>query len=385
MSMTEKSTVLIVDDTQQNVQVLSQMLRNEAFMVVAAFNGPDALNLVEKRRPDLILLDVMMPGMNGYEVCEKLKQNPETVSIPVIFLSALDDAEAKIRAFDVGGIDYITKPFQQKEVLARIRLHLQMKKLEQQQERYILELKEKQDHLTRLNKEKDEVLAIVSHDMRNPLGGIIGISNMMRYEKIDDPEQIDEMLTLIESSAERLLVLVNDLLDVAVIEANSIHLDFRDVDIAHLLTDVRQTHEPTARTKSITLGLHVETDVPHIRADASKIGQVISNLVSNAIKFTSSGGVVTIAARAGESHTQTLVITITDTGMGIPEEFMAGLFQKIGKHQRTGTLGEKGTGLGMPIVKRFVEEHKGRLEVHSTVSVGTVFTIILPINPESLV
>jgi len=381
--MIEKSTVLIVDDTQQNVQVLSQMLRNEDFQVLAAFNGPDALKLVDKRKPDLILLDVMMPGMNGYEVCEQLKQSPQFSQIPVIFLSALDDAEAKIRAFDAGGIDYITKPFQQKEVLARIRLHLKMRLLELQQERNIAELQEKQEHLSRLNKDKDEVLAIVSHDMRNPLGGIIGISNMMRSERIEDPEQVDEMLRLIESSAERLLLLVNDLLDVAVIEANSIKLDFRDIDLAEMLQDVRQTHEPTARTKSIDLELDVPQDLPHIRADASKIAQVISNLVSNAIKFTPSSGKIIMKSWTIESDPEHIMISITDNGIGIPEEYIPGLFQKIGKHQRTGTYGEKGTGLGMPIVKRFVEVHQGILTVKSEENKGTVFTITLPINPKS--
>ncbi|MCH8494188.1 MAG: response regulator [Balneolales bacterium] len=131
---TSKGSILVVDDTQQNVQVLSQMLRNENYTVFAAFDGADALRLLEKRIPDLILLDVMMPGMNGFEVCEKIKSNPDTSFIPVIFLSALSDTESKIHAFDAGGVDYITKPFQHREVMARVELHLSIQRLQNEKE-----------------------------------------------------------------------------------------------------------------------------------------------------------------------------------------------------------------------------------------------------------
>jgi two-component system, sensor histidine kinase and response regulator len=374
------STILIVDDTQQNVMVLSQMLRDAGYKVLAAFNGEDALKLLEKRKPELILLDVMMPGMNGFQVCEKLKKNDDVKRIPVIFLSALNDIDSKVNAFEAGGVDYITKPFQHQEVLARIELHLSVQLLQNEREKYILELKEKQEHLERLNEEKDEVLAVISHDMRNPLGGIIGIAELMKSESITDPEEVDELLGLIESSAQRLLALVNDMLDVAVIESNSVKIDLKPTDLAVLIQEVIRMHQPAAKNKNVTLNV-VVTELPQILCDDSKLSQVLGNLLSNAIKFTPSKGSITVEACKAIDQLKNVVLKVSDTGIGIPPEFMANLYEKMGGHQRYGTSGEKGTGLGMPIIKRYVEEHGGTIDVSSEPGKGTTFTIVLPLQP----
>lgn len=217
-------TILVVDDTQQNVQVLTQMLRGKQYKVLAAFNGEDAIALLSRKTPDLILLDVMMPGMDGFETCAEIRKEPMYDDIPIIFLSALSDVEAKVKALESGGVDYITKPFQQLEVLARIELHLRLRQLELERQQNVIRLE-------KMNKEKDEVLGIISHDMRNPIGGIIGISNFLRTDGPTDDKELYDMLALIESSAERLLLLVNDLLDIALIEANSLQLTFTKTDI----------------------------------------------------------------------------------------------------------------------------------------------------------
>jgi len=214
MGSSEKKSILVVDDTQQNVQVLSQMLRDAGYSVMAAFNGKDALKMLERREPDLILMDVMMPEMDGFETTRQLKSVPRWNEIPVIFLSALSDTESKLRAFESGGVDYITKPFQQQEVLARMELHLSLRELQHEKEAYIHQLQEKQEHLQKLNNEKDEVLSVLSHDMRNPLGGIIGIVDLLRSEPVDSPEELETMLELVDVSAKRLLHMVNDMLDI---------------------------------------------------------------------------------------------------------------------------------------------------------------------------
>lgn len=378
MTDSNPSSILIVDDTQQNVQVLSQILRDSGYKVLAAFNGPDAINLVKKRTPDLILLDVMMPGMSGFEVAQKLIGEEGYTGIPIIFLSALDETEAKVKAFESGGVDYVTKPFQAKEVLARIELHLKLKSLEREREKYIQELKQKQEHLERLNKEKDDILGIISHDMRNPLGGIIGISNFLLTDTVDDPEETHEMLSLIEKSAERLLALVNDMLNVAIIESNSFSVEKSDVDLDSIIQDMMQLHEPTAKTKQVTLK-HNTHDTPFtVSLDASKISQIIGNLVSNAIKFTNTGGCVEVTSEIFKNgDNRDLIIKISDNGIGIPDEIKPVLFEKM-VGQRTGTGGEKGTGLGMPLVKRFVELHNGTIELESEVDKGTTFTIRIP-------
>jgi DNA-binding response OmpR family regulator len=190
MSEQNVPTILVVDDTQQNVQVLTQMLRGKQYKVLAAFNGEDAIALLSRKTPDLILLDVMMPGMDGFETCREIRKEAAYDDIPIIFLSALTDVEAKVKALESGGVDYITKPFQQLEVLARIELHLRLRRLELERQLNVARLE-------KMNIEKDEVLGIISHDMRNPIGGIIGISNFLRTDGPSDNQELKDMLTLI--------------------------------------------------------------------------------------------------------------------------------------------------------------------------------------------
>lgn len=372
MSEPSIPTILVVDDTQQNVQVLTQMLRGKQYKVLAAFNGEDAIALLSRKAPDLILLDVMMPGMDGFETCREIRKEPAYDDIPIIFLSALSDVEAKVKALESGGVDYITKPFQQLEVLARIELHLRLRRLE-------LERQENVARLEKMNKEKDEVLGIISHDMRNPIGGIIGISNFLRTDGPSDDKELIDMLTLIESSAERLLLLVNDLLDIALIEANSLQLTFTDTDMGAYCNDVIQLHRATAKSKGVRLDLIERVEGIMAEVDVTKFSQIVGNLVSNAIKFTEEGGQVRVEIGAVPNDPSQLQIQIIDSGMGIPKDLMPRLFEKFGA-QRLGTKGEKGTGLGMPLVKRYVDLHHGTVTVESMEKIGTTFTIRIPLK-----
>ncbi|KPQ00762.1 MAG: two-component signal transduction system fused histidine kinase / response regulator [Bacteroidetes bacterium HLUCCA01] len=380
MGSSEKKSILVVDDTQQNVQVLSQMLRDAGYSVMAAFNGKDALKMLERREPDLILMDVMMPEMDGFETTRQLKSVPRWNEIPVIFLSALSDTESKLRAFESGGVDYITKPFQQQEVLARMELHLSLRELQHEKEAYIHQLQEKQEHLQKLNNEKDEVLSVLSHDMRNPLGGIIGIVDLLRSEPVDSPEELETMLELVDVSAKRLLHMVNDMLDIAIIESNSIKLNRVHTDLGALINEVMTIHAPAAKNKNVTFELHHSPDVPPLMLDKSKISQVFGNLISNAIKFTPSQGAITISTELNDDFPGFAFIQVQDTGIGIPETMLPRLFDKMGDHQRPGTDGEVGTGLGMPIVKRYVEVHSGVIDVNSREGEGSTFMILLPLD-----
>lgn len=372
MSEPSIPTILVVDDTQQNVQVLTQMLRGKQYKVLAAFNGEDAIALLSRKTPDLILLDVMMPGMDGFETCREIRKEPAYDDIPIIFLSALSDVEAKVKALESGGVDYITKPFQQLEVLARIELHLRLRRLE-------LERQENVARLEKMNKEKDEVLGIISHDMRNPIGGIIGISNFLRTDGPSDDKELNDMLKLIESSAERLLLLVNDLLDIALIEANSLQLTFTDTDLGAYCHDVIQLHRATAKSKGVRLDLIERVEGIVAEVDVTKFSQIVGNLVSNAIKFTEEGGQVRVEIGAVPNDPSQLQIQIIDSGMGIPKDLMPRLFEKFGA-QRLGTKGEKGTGLGMPLVKRYIDLHHGTITVESMEKIGTTFTIRIPLK-----
>lgn len=372
MSEPSIPTILVVDDTQQNVQVLTQMLRGKEYKVLAAFNGEDAIALLARKAPDLILLDVMMPGMDGFETCREIRKESAYDDIPIIFLSALTDVDAKVKALESGGVDYITKPFQQLEVLARIELHLRLRRLELERQLNVARLE-------KMNREKDEVLGIISHDMRNPIGGIIGISNFLRVDGPADKKELTDLLTLIETSAERLLLLVNDLLDIALIEANSLQLTFTETDIGAYCNDVIQLHKATAKSKGVRLNMIERIEGIHAEVDVTKFSQVIGNLVSNAIKFTEEGGQVKVEIGSVPEDPSLLQVQVIDSGTGIPKELLPRLFEKFGA-QRLGTKGEKGTGLGMPLVKRYIELHNGTVTVDSMERIGTTFTIRIPLK-----
>ncbi|HRE56616.1 MAG TPA: hybrid sensor histidine kinase/response regulator [Candidatus Kapabacteria bacterium] len=376
MDSIKKKLVLVVDDVEQNVAVVSQILRSHGYGVMAAFNGETALRMLEKRIPDLILLDIMMPVMDGFEVCAKIKENENLKNIPIIFLSALSDTDVKVKAFNVGGVDYVSKPFQEAEVIARVAVHIKIANLEREQREFI-------EKLTIMNDEKDRLMQIVSHDLRSPLGGIKGLSEILKNgEEAEIPEIVREFSEIIVQTSDTLLNLVNDLLDLAKIESGKQRLNVVNFDIISILQNSVRLQEKVAQSKGLQLVFqHSLPQSPFVvTADEPKITQVINNLLSNAIKFTPKGGSVFVTLSA-HNDTQ-LCITVKDTGIGIPPEHLPKVFEKFGNHQRSGTSGEKGTGLGMTIVKRFVELHDGTIDVQSQQGVGTTFTIILPIFSE---
>lgn len=376
MDTSKKNLVLVVDDVEQNVAVVSQILRSHGYAVMAAFNGETALRMLEKRVPDLILLDIMMPVMDGFEVCAKIKENDNLKNIPVIFLSALSDTEVKVKAFNTGGVDYVSKPFQEAEVIARVAVHIKIANLEREQRDFI-------EKLTVMNDEKDRLMQIVSHDLRSPLGGIKGLSEILQNgAEAEMPELVREFSEIIVQTSDTLLNLVNDLLDLAKIESGKQRLNIDDFDIASVLQNAVRLQEKVAISKGLQLVFqHSLPQVPFvITGDEPKITQVINNLLSNAIKFTPKGGSVDLSL-SSLSDTQ-ICIVVKDTGIGIPSEHLPKVFEKFGNHQRSGTSGEKGTGLGMTIVKTFVELHNGTIVVESEQGVGTRFTIVLPVHAE---
>ncbi len=376
MDTSKKNLVLVVDDVEQNVAVVSQILRSHGYAVMAAFNGETALRMLEKRVPDLILLDIMMPVMDGFEVCAKIKENDNLKNIPVIFLSALSDTEVKVKAFNTGGVDYVSKPFQEAEVIARVAVHIKIANLEREQRDFI-------EKLTVMNDEKDRLMQIVSHDLRSPLGGIKGLSEILQNgAEAEMPELVREFSEIIVQTSDTLLNLVNDLLDLAKIESGKQRLNIDDFDIVSVLQNAVRLQEKVAISKGLQLVFqHSLPQVPFvITGDEPKITQVINNLLSNAIKFTPKGGSVDLSL-SSLSDTQ-ICIVVKDTGIGIPSEHLPKVFEKFGIHQRSGTSGEKGTGLGMTIVKTFVELHNGTIVVESEQGVGTRFTIVLPVHAE---
>lgn len=370
--------VLIVDDTEANVILLSHVLKAEGFNIMVAFNGADTLEILEARKPDLILLDVMMPEMSGYEVCSRINEIDDLKHIPVIFLSALSETSNKVEGFESGGVDYITKPFQKEEVLARIKNHLYLAKLQKEREEQIQVLKEREAELENLNRKKDSLIRMVSHDIKNPLVGIVGITKMINERPDMLDQQKKEMLEAVEKSGAKLLDMVQTMLDNDSSNSFKEELNTRVVYLGKLIDRVISVNKPKAIFKEIGLGV-ADTDFEgSMILDEEKIEVLLNNLVSNALKFTPKGGKVSLSFSHEGDHG---LFKVSDTGIGIPEESREGLFssrEDVKREVVLGTNGEKGTGLGLDVVLKYVELHNGKIWVESKVGEGSTFYIQLP-------
>ena len=372
----KEASVLIVDDTEPNVRLLAHVVKKEGYEVMAAFSGADALSLIEKRKPDIILLDVMMPEMNGFEVCEYLKDHEEYKDIPVIFLSALSETDSKVQGFNVGGVDYITKPFQREEVLARIDLHVKLRKLQAELSNKVEQLKQREESLQKLNAEKDELMRIVGHDFRNPVTGIMGLAGFLEenIDNIDVAEQSD-ILGIIKGSGQKLLNLVNGLLNKEE-KASISELILQELDLRATILDIIDLHRPTAVNKGITIEKDLQ-EMPKKTVDKHKIEQILSNLLSNALKFTLEGGTISVKLHEVQDREGAIDLSVEDSGMGIPQDQLNELWNSSEKKIRYGTSGEKGSGMGLELVKKFTNLHGGQVKVDSTEGEGTTFTVRL--------
>lgn len=360
MNPTPPGNILIVDDTPANLNILTSFLSGHGHKVRPAINGEIALKAVARSQPDVILLDIQMPGLDGFEVCRRLKADPATEGIPVIFISALDAIEDKIRAFEVGGVDYITKPFQIREVLARVESQLRI----QWQNRRI----------EALSAFKDELLGIVSHDLKNPLNIILNYAELLRGNLNDPLLNPDEVLGRIYRAGMTMLDLVRDLLDNARYERR-IPLRIRPADLNAIVSDQVNAFELPARQKSIALTLDLAPGPAPVRLDERRVAQVISNLISNAIKYSPDGAAITVRAR---ELAEQIVVEVEDTGYGIPPDDLPHIFEKFYRVQTGNHLAAEGTGLGLPIARLIIEEHGGTLTARSDYGKGSVFTITLP-------
>ncbi|MCL5269827.1 MAG: hybrid sensor histidine kinase/response regulator [bacterium] len=387
----KRPTLLVVDDTPDNVVVLSSLLK-DSYRIKVATCGPKALKIaVTGEPPDLVLLDIMMPGMDGYEVCRRLKENAALRDIPVIFLSALNEAEDKVKAFQAGGVDYVTKPFQSEEVRARVETHLKIRRLQvklvernkqlQQANDNLQaahgELTRKNRQLEQLNAEKNRFLGMAAHDLRNPISAIGGYCSLflggILGELTDQQRQIIERVKI---SSKFMHQLLEDLLDISQIEAGKLELRLAPVDLAALIADNVKLNRMFAEKKQIGIKFVPRCAPPPLNLDAAKIEQVLNNLSSNAIKFSQPGTEITVELITEDDQ---LVIVVRDQGQGIAPHEIDKVFKPFEKTSTRSTSGEKSTGLGMAIVKKIVEGHQGKIWLESAVGVGTTFYVALPL------
>lgn len=368
LGSTSKGNVLLVDDTLDNLRLLSSILSDQGYKVRSVIRGSMALTAVQASPPELILLDITMPEMSGYEVCQRLKQDPKTAEIPVIFISALDDIVDKVKAFGVGGIDYISKPFHLEEVLARVNTHITLGRQRQA-------LQQQKQEIANLSQLKDRLLSTVSHDLKSPLTVILGLSKLMQATlELGDLTQQREMLARIQASGEKMLNLVTDLLDLSRIE-EGMQLQLEPIDLVTLIQHQVLAIEFSARQKQISIRVLLPDQPLRVQADTRRIEQVLGNLLSNAIKYTPSQGQITISTEVTPPWVK---VHVQDTGFGIPANALERIFDRFYRVDLPQHQQETGTGLGLAIAKEIMTQHKGDLTVSSKLGQGSTFTLALP-------
>ena len=390
------ASILIVDDTLYNIKLLLMMLIKQGYQVQQATSGLEALEQVNQQIPDIILLDIRMPDINGYEVCMRLKANPATKNIPVIFISSVEEPAEKVEAFSVGGVDYISRPFQLVEVLARIETHLRLcslqNKLQEQNEQLKLSSKVLARSLKQereLSQMKTDFISIVSHEFRTPLTTIQSASELLEYYEWTKEEKI-EQLHQIQSEVKHMTALMEDVLFLSHSNTNKIKINLTKFDVLSFCNQIlRQMQRTFAQKYTLHSFLHISsTDIsindPHLRndlppllvtMDEKLLRQILTNLMTNAIKYSLEDKTIDFKISIDQEY---ITFVIVDRGIGIPEEDLERLFSAFHRGRNVGVL--PGTGLGLSIVKNCIDIHNGSISVKSQLDVGTEFTVILPIS-----
>lgn len=357
--------ILVVDDKPDNVRLLSAILSQHGYDVRKALSSTRVVASVKEDAPDLILLDIKMPEMDGYQVCDILKRDLETREIPIIFISALDDALDKVRAFSVGGADYITKPFQEAEVLARIEHHLRIRALQRQ-------LQVQNQELSRSNRELEQFAQLVSHDLQQPLQTIMGYAQILELQAADCLDQSSqECLDKIIEAGDRMQRLIRDVLSYALIgQANSKPVL---IDGNVILGKALKNLEFMLKESQAHLSY---PSFPHMFGNETQLVLLFQNLISNAVKFVRPGISPHVTITATQTDDAYCQFEVRDNGIGIPSDKFNQLFKSF--HRLHSNSAYPGTGIGLATCKKIVENHGGQIWVESEPNVGTAFFFELP-------
>lgn len=358
--------ILIVDDVAQNIQVVGNTLRNKLKCELTfATSGSQALDRISKTPPDLILLDVMMPEMDGYEVCDILKADPKTREIPVIFLTAKTETEDIVKGFSAGGADYVTKPFNTDELLARVKTQLA--------------LKSQKDLIQQQNNEQKELLHVLCHDLSNPFSSILD-----GLQLIHDMDSLSEFKPYLLNAVRNGLDVIDLVRKIRKLSDKEEDFRLNSVLLIDLVNESRMMLEAKFEAKKVELVINVEPEVRVVVETVSFVNSVLNNLLTNALKFSNSGSTITVSAAHGDDSK--VIIKIVDTGIGMPGNILDNIFNVNKNTTRPGTMGEPGTGFGMPLVKKFIEAYDGDIKVESNEerdypeNHGTTITLTLTSN-----
>ena len=358
------ASLLVVDDQPDNLRLVADFLEEYGADVMLGHDGADGLAKARLGHPDLILLDVMMPDMDGFEVCRRLKQDAETRDIPVIFLTALHEVEDKLKGFQAGGVDYLTKPLQELEVIARVDVHLKLRQALLQAEA--------------ANQAKNRFLANMNHEIRTPINAVLGYAALL--EDSDQQPQQRRHLAPIRKAGSILLHLIDSILDLSRLDSGRVRMEPVPTRVSEILQDVESLFTAEALQKGLSLKLDCTPVQPRpLMLDDLRLRQVLINLVGNALKFTRKGGVEVLAnCRALDPRHMALEITVRDSGIGIPEQEQERIFEAFTQRQGQRHADFGGSGLGLSISRHLAELMGGTLAVSSKPGEGSSFFLNLP-------
>ncbi len=364
--------VLIIDDEVSNVDTLAVLLSHENYRVFRAVSGEEGLGILDREKIDLVLLDILMPGLDGFETLSRIRVHKKTKDLPVIFLTGfMRDAASMERGFNLGVNEYLLKPIDTNELIVRVKSILRMTAAEKK----VMQL-------------QSDFFSMLVHDLRGPLTAVRAFTQLMMEEKNLSEADKDEMLHSIERASEQMLDLINDILDLSKLESEYVTLAKHPIDLLGTIDHSLARMKPLAIKKSITFAREYEAGGFSVPADETKIEQVLDNLLMNSLKFTGERGEIVVSVRNSRQgdpslkdagiQGQAVIVSVRDNGAGISAKEIPYIFDKYRQIVTTAAVAEKGTGLGLAICKNIVEAHGGRIWVESQENVGTVFSFSIP-------
>jgi signal transduction histidine kinase len=391
---TTKPTALIVDDLPQNLNVLRSILEPRGYTVLAANSGEKAIKRAAMTNPDVILLDILMPGIDGYETCRRLKSIPETKRIPVVLTSALTEMENKVKGFECGAVDYITKPFQREETLARVKSQVKISRLQKalvdanrrleervdertrDLRRALSDLKAAKEEAERVNQIKSSFLANISHELRTPMNGLLGYVDILKEE--EDPAERDALVKGVSRSGRRLMRTITSMLELSLLEAGELRATSAPTDVNDLVMKSVRFAKEEAEVKGIEFAVLLSEEPLYAIVDPRLAGQAISAVADNAVKFSPKGGVEIRVRREQRNGDRFALVEVEDDGIGIDPAHRDLIFQDFRQSSEGLSRQYEGAGLGLTLAKRELAMMNGEIDFDSAPGEGSTFRLALP-------